>query len=113
MFPVCPKCKRKLDAGASLALWWLAVSVMDAAPYAYDALHPQLILLGGRTGDDGPHDWIEMLGDLGLLSRTHGVGRMPHGSGLVLMLAAHAWGALLLLRQFRNRTDRPVREMGE
>jgi len=57
MFPVCPKCKRKLDAGTAQAI-------------------------------------------------------CP-GCGLVLMLAANAWGALLLLRQFRNRTDRPVREMGE
>ncbi len=93
--------------GASLALWWLAVSVLDAAPYAYDALHPQLVLLGGYTGDEGPHDWIEMLGDLGLLGRAHGVGRMLHWAGFALLAVANAWGALVLLRLWRRRAGGP------
>jgi len=91
--------------GASVALWWLATSFMDCAPYAYDALQPQLVLLGGRTGEDGPHDWIHLLGELGLIKRAHAVGYVLHGIGVALMIAANAWGAYLLWRQWRNRTD--------
>jgi hypothetical protein len=97
--------KNRDNFGASVALWWLATSFMDCAPYAFDALQPQLVLLGGRTGEDGPHDWIHMLGELGLLRRAHAVGYALHGIGVALMLAANAWGAWLLWRQFRNRTD--------
>jgi len=96
--------------GASLALWWLAISVIDAAPYAYDALHPQLVLLGGRTGDDGAHDWIEMLGDLRLLAHAQHIGRLLHWAGFALLLLANVWGALVLRRQWRNRTSEPVRD---
>jgi hypothetical protein len=91
--------------GASVALWWLATSFMDCAPYAYDALQPQLILLGGRTGEDGPHDWIYLLGETGLLKSAHGVGYALYGVGIALMVTANAWGAYLLWRQWRNRTD--------
>ncbi len=96
--------------GASIALWWLAVSVVDAAPYAYDALHPQLVLLGGGTGEEGGHDWVEMLGDLRLLSRAHGVGHLLHWTGALLLALANGWGALLLVRQWRNRTSGAVRD---
>ena len=93
--------------GASLALWWLAISVIDAAPYAYDARHPQLVLLHGGTGDTGAHDWVEMLGDLGLLSRAHGVGHLLHWAGFALLALANGWGALVLRRQWRSRNDGP------
>jgi hypothetical protein len=36
-------------------------SILDLAPYIYDARDPQLILLGGHTGEDGHHDWIYLL----------------------------------------------------
>jgi len=45
--------------GASVALWWLAESMMDVAPYINDARNGQLMLLGGVTGreaDYGYHD---------------------------------------------------------
>jgi hypothetical protein len=96
--------KNQDNFGAAVALWWLATSFMDCAPYAYDAHDPRLILLGGRTGEDGPHDWIDMLGDLGLLQHARGVGRGLHATGVMLMLAANAWGGCILWRQFRNRT---------
>jgi hypothetical protein len=99
--------KNRDNFGASLALWWLAVSVMDAAPYAYDAADPVLPLLGGGTGADRDHDWIIMLGDMGLLNRAHGVGRLLQVTGWALMLLANAWGAAVLARQFRNREAIP------
>lgn len=90
--------------GASLALWWLSISIMDAAPYAYDAAAPKLILLGGRTGEDGPHDWIDMLGDLGLLRHARGVGYFLHDVGLMVMLLAFLWGGVVLYRQYQHRS---------
>ena len=90
--------------GASLALWWLSISIMDAAPYAYDAAAPKLILLGGHTGDDGPHDWIDMLDDLGLLRHARGVGHFLHEIGLMVMLLAFLWGGIVLYRQYQHRS---------
>jgi len=46
-----------------------------------------------------------MPGDTGLLKRTHGVGRLLQVIGLVLMLLANVWGALVLRRQFRSRPE--------
>ena len=32
--------------GAALGLWWTSISLLDLSPYIYDALHPQLTMLG-------------------------------------------------------------------
>ena len=45
----------------SLMLWSAAAGVMDTAPYIYDAWKPQHVLLTGRTGDTGGHDFIDVL----------------------------------------------------
>ncbi len=88
---------------ASLMLWWMGTQWIDLAPYAYDAAAPQHILLTGRTGDTGGHDYIDTLFDLGLLKRAHEVGWVMHKFGLLVMLAAWAWGGYILWRQFKNR----------
>ncbi len=94
--------------GASIGLWWASASMVDLAPYIYDALHPQLILLGGRTGaDDGPHDWIYLLITLGQLDNAQRWGAFVHGCGGVLMLLALAWGGLVLLQQYQQLHDAP------
>ena len=86
--------------GAAAATWLLGVSVLDVAPYVYDALEPQLMLLGGRTGEDGgPHDWIYLLDSLGMRSRAHALGGLCRFLGALTVLAATAWMALLLWRQ--------------
>ena len=97
--------KNRDNLAASLMLWWCGTQWIDLAPYAWDAKTPQHILLTGRTGDTGAHDYIDMLGDLGLLNRAHEVARIMHEFGLLLMLAAWAWGAYILLRQFQRRAD--------
>jgi hypothetical protein len=89
-------------AGA-LMLWWAAAGIMDTAPYIYDAWKPQHVLLTGRTGDTGAHDFIDVLGDLGLLHRAQPIGRAVHAFSVLLMLAALAWGAWLVRAQYRNR----------
>lgn len=97
--------KNRDNFSASLMLWWCGTQWIDLAPYAYDAKFPQIVLLTGRTGDTGGHDYIDILGDLGLLNRAHEVARVMHEFGLVLMLFAWIWGAYILWRQFRNRAD--------
>jgi hypothetical protein len=97
--------KNRDNFGASIALWWLATSFMDCAPYAYDAHDPRLMLLTGRTGEDGPHDWIDMLGILGIGQHARAIGHALHSIGVALMLAANVWGGYILWRQYRNRTE--------
>jgi hypothetical protein len=78
---------------------------MDVAPYVYDAFHPQHVLLTGRTGENGAHDFIDVLGDLGLLQKAQSIGRGVHAFGLLMMLAALAWGAWLVWQQsLRSRS---------
>jgi hypothetical protein len=91
--------KNRDPFAASVMLWWAAIAVMDIAPYIYDALHPQHILLTGRTGDDGPHDFIDVLSDLGVLKRAQGIGYGVHRFGVALMLASFVWAGWVLWRQ--------------
>jgi hypothetical protein len=104
---------RRDNFAASLMLWWAAVSIVDLAPYIWDAFDPKMLLLGGKTGaeSDG-HDWQNILGDLGLIPRAHWIARLAHELGLVLMLLAYAWGAALLYRQLRNRGSDDFEEDG-
>ncbi len=104
---------RRDNFAASLMLWWTAMSVIDVAPYIWDAYDPKLMLLGGATGaeSDG-HDWQNILGDLGLIRRAHLIAGIAHLLGLLLMLLACAWGAVLLQRQFRNRDNEVLDEDG-
>lgn len=96
--------KNRDPFGAAVCLWWTGMSFIDLAPYIYDALQPQLILLGGHTGEDGPHDWIYLFETLGGLPHAQAWGRWVRNLGGVLSLLAVAWGALILRRAFtRNR----------
>jgi hypothetical protein len=94
--------KNRDPFGASIGLWFLGVSLLDVAPYAYDALQPQLMLLGGRTGEDGGHDWIYLLTQTGLLSRAHAIGWWFHKMGSVVVLLSCYWGAWILWQQRRR-----------
>jgi len=82
---------------AALCLWWAGVSLLDLAPYIYDSLHPQLIMLGGHTGAEGPHDWIYLLGRQ--VGKAQRLGALVHGVGSLLAVGALAWAALVLWRQ--------------
>lgn len=84
--------------GASVGLWWLGQSLMDLAPYIYDARRGQMLLLGGTTGRDSPgyHDWTNILGDLGLLQYDHAIAGAVDGLGVLIMLTAFAWGGYVL-----------------
>ncbi len=95
--------KNRDPFAAALMLWWAAAGIVDTAPYIYDAWKPQHVLLTGRTGDSGAHDFIDVLGDLGLLQQAQPIGRAVHALGSAVMLLALAWGAWLLAQQYRAR----------
>ena len=97
--------KNRDPFGASFGLWLVGVSLLDIAPYVYDALDPQLMLLGGRTGQDGDHDWMYLLETLGARQRAQGIGIAVHHAGTFVAALALAWGACLLALQWRDRTD--------
>jgi len=89
---------------ATVGLWWLGQSFMDAAPYINDARAEQLVLLGGVTGRDVPgyHDWNTILRDLGWLQYDHTIAAIVNAIGIILMLASFAWGAYVLTMQQRH-----------
>jgi hypothetical protein len=102
--------KNRDPFGASFALWLLGVSVMDTAPYLYDALHPQLILLGGRTGEEGGHDFIFLLESLGLIQHAQRLGLLLHKLGAGVMLLALGWAGWLLMLQHGRRAGVVLQE---
>ena len=97
--------KNRDPFAAAVRLWWSGVAVMDVAPYIYDAWEPQHVLLTGRSGDTGSHDFIDTLGDLGLLGRAQPIGRGVHALGFVVMLASLVWGGWLVWQQYRRRRN--------
>jgi hypothetical protein len=93
--------------GGLLRRYWMpiaAVAELDDAPYVYDAYHPQHILLSGRTGDDGAHDFVDILGDLGVLNKARPIGYGVRIFGAGVLAAAIAWGGYVLWLQYRNRS---------
>lgn len=88
--------------GAGLGVWWTGVSLLDLAPYIYDARAPQLVMLGGHTGEDGPHDWIYLLEAFGTVQHSQGYGSLAHTLGLLVMLLGLAWSAHTLWRWHRH-----------
>ncbi|MES2236186.1 MAG: hypothetical protein V4500_00355 [Pseudomonadota bacterium] len=97
--------KNRDPFGAAVCLWWAGMSLVDLAPYIYDALHPQLMLLGGHTGEDGPHDWIYLFELWGGLQHAHVWGRFARMTGALLALVALSWAMLVLWRACQGRRD--------
>ena len=91
---------RQRDAfGAAICLWWTGASLVDLAPYIWDSLNPQLILIGGHTGAEGPHDWIYLLERLGALKHAHALGVTVHHFGVLVMVVGVLWGGRWLLQK--------------
>ena len=91
--------KNRDNFAAAICLWWTSISLLDLSPYIYDALHPQLTLLGGHTGEDGPHDWIYLLGVFGQIPRAQHWGAVAHTLGACMAIVALLWAAMVLHRQ--------------
>ena len=94
--------KNRDPFGAALGLWLLGVSLLDVAPYMYDALQPQLTLLNGNVGEAGGHDWIVLFESMGLRPRAQLLGAATHKLGALVLLLALGWGAWLLVLQRRR-----------
>lgn len=88
---------------ASMATWWAGQNFLDLAPYIADARALQLVLLGGHTGAEVEgHDWEYILQTMGWLQRDVTLGRASFALGAVVMVAALAWGASVVVRQYRG-----------
>ena len=85
--------------GATIGLSLLGVTNHDVAPYMFDALQPQLMLLSGRTGEAGGHDWIYLFSSVGLLTKAQLMGALTHKLGALVVLLALAWASWLLALQ--------------
>ena len=94
--------KNRDPFGAAVGLWLLGASLLDVAPYMYDALEPQLTLLGGGVGEEGGHDWIYLFESMGLLQRAPLIGALTHKLGALVILLALAWAAWVLALQRRR-----------
>lgn len=95
--------KNRDPLGSSIGLWFVGVSLLDVAPYIYDASHPKLVLLTGTTGEDGPHDWIYIFDAVGLRNQAQGLGTLVHELGAATIVVALAWGAIVLWKQYSAR----------
>jgi hypothetical protein len=71
----------------------------------YDALHPQLMLLSGMTGEDGGHDWIYLFSSTGLLQESQLIGAIVHKVGALLVFLAIVWGGWVLRLQHARLND--------
>ena len=74
--------KQRQPGSFAVALFWTGESVTDVAIYMADAKKLALPLLGG---DSTGHDWHYLLGQLGLLNRAQGLGRLTFGLGIVII----------------------------
>jgi hypothetical protein len=91
--------------GFAVGLWWASVSLIDLSPYIYDAKVPQLMLLGGHTGEDGPHDWIYLLEEFGKVPRSQSYGAWAHHLGVMFMLLSLAAAAWALWQWHKSRAE--------
>jgi hypothetical protein len=90
--------KQRDAFGASVMLWWCGQSLVDLAPYIGDAVDRGMPLVGGAGVDS--HDWGNLLTMMGLLNHTQGLARLCFTLGVLVMLAALAWGGRLLRMQY-------------
>jgi hypothetical protein len=67
--------------GAAVCVWWAGASLLDIAPYIWDAYEPVMALIGGE------HDWVYLLGTLGLRRHAHSIASIVHCLGVITMLA--------------------------
>ena len=94
--------KNRDPFGAAIGLWLFGVAMLDVAPYMYDALEPQLTLLGGGTGNDSFHDWIYLFDSVHQVHHAQRIGAFTHALGAAIVLLALAWGAGVLRLQRRR-----------
>jgi hypothetical protein len=86
--------------GAAVGVWWAGENLIDVAPYINDARDLQLVLLGGKTGAEVEgHDWEYLLNALGVAHRDHAIAAAVQAIGILIMIAALVWGAIVVVAQ--------------
>jgi len=91
--------------GASVTLWWFGQNFFDIAPYVNDAVSLTMPLVGGNFGYSSPygfHDWEYLLTESGLLPHANFLAKMCMLAGSIVLILAFFWGAILLLKQYKN-----------
>lgn len=89
--------KEENTFAGSVTLWWSGQSFIDLSPYIDDAIYRSLPLVGG--GGEESHDWGNLLTMTNQLHNTHAIAKVSFYIGVILILLALFWGALLLLEQ--------------
>jgi hypothetical protein len=92
--------------GAALCSAWMALSLVDASVYAYDAADPVLPLIGGGTGADSFHDFVFLFDRYGQLGHARGWALLMKAIGVVAALVSLAWALALLVLQRERLAER-------
>ena len=58
------------------------------------------MLLSGRTGEEGGHDWIYLFNSMGLMAKAQMIGGLTHKLGALVVLLSLAWGGWVLKLQY-------------
>lgn len=92
--------------GATVGLFWLGTSLVDAGRYAADARAQALPLVSpfGPVDVDS-HDWTVVLMKFGMLSRDQAIGGTFQNVGLAVMAASLLAGTWVLWLMWRWRED--------
>ncbi len=98
--------RRGDNFGAAICCAWMAMSLMDASVYAYDAADPLLPLIGGGTGTDSFHDFVFLFDRYGQLGHARGWAMTMKAIAALGLLASLAWAAVLLFLQGEHLADR-------
>lgn len=89
--------RQRDNFAAAVALWWCGQNFVDLAPYIRDAEYRVLPLVGG--GGEESHDWGNLLTTMKAVDSCYALARASFMLGVLVMLAALAWGAHLLWLQ--------------
>ncbi len=86
--------KQRSPFSAAFCLFWFGENFIDVSVYMADARALRLPLVGG-----GEHDWNNLFYQFGLLAedRVSAIATTTHHLGVLLMLGAALWVALLAL----------------
>ncbi len=88
--------KQRDAFSAAVMFWWAGENFIDIAPYINDARTQYLPLVGG-----GRHDWAWLLGRMNLLSHDHTIAQGSYYLGVIIMITALIWAAVVLYHQIR------------
>ncbi len=91
--------RRDDNFGAAMCVAWMALSLVDASIYAWDAFDPVLPLIGGGTGADRFHDFLFLFDHFGQLAHARGWAMLMKALGVLLWLVSLVWAATLLFLQ--------------